>query len=1019
MKKWTDKLIRLLGGVPRDEAIQGNPSGNPQGEVSPNSDHLQHSFRKIEKPPIESATEDMATPRYPPYMEGLPAVAPKIVLKMQNDLAREIIKLCDTESQLPGLAERTLLRYAEAVHLLPASESDHHAQAGGLYRHGLEVAKHALLALNSYTPFARDEYAERRRHLEPRMRFAVLTASLCHDIGKPLTDVNITNAEGNHRWNPLAESIYEWAINNNHDRYFLHWNYGRHKRHEPASIIMMERVAGKEGLSFVNDPGVELLNDLTEAVSGEANPLNIVARVIKEADKTSTERDKKRAGINGFSTGAGIPVDKLYLDTMRQLIRTKKWEVNKPGNRVWVIQGHVFVLWPAGGDDIAGDMRQKGVKGVPYEPLSISRELLDRSVIVPRMLKDQRVSEIWPIIPEPLKGSLSSPLNAIRIANSDLLFDSLPKSVDGEIGEQPGLNSQAVESKLNAGVTSATTKPQDANTQPVQGAPAPEQSQSAAFDTAHASNPILQPEPLKPQIPVDAPPKSGMTYGAASSAPTFVGSEKEAEKNFLEHGLAGVVCVELARDLNNGKINHEWVRSNKGTERYRIEGLKIMLKAPDAFLAYHANETQLRDEMKKAKIFSKNEDGGLDMEVDNQIWWQLEADATTWFIKLTQRFTERQRSIKNLGSEPKGTQPRGKPKPDAGMTYATPRSGANPSSSPPTKNTPPASVSDSSATGLTYSSPPSVSVPQRAPDMPDMNDLASVTSPPGKRTDGGSNKKPVMPLKPQPQSQPKRDQGGVNPRSQSSETGNTVSRREPQSGVGSGNNTSEEPKNQVRTQNREASQPLGTDPEIKDDSRVAIQDDAAPSVVDTDTGVERALGATASIQESNQAVKAGVAVSRTEVMSESAANPECLDTTTTAQQGMTETMQDKPLQSESPPDPVNQEAPSESPESIISANAEDTTPVTAQSVNDEGRTQSTTVKTPPSDPQEILRLFDEAYARLGGESRVQMRLLIKTVRDVDGVTMRRIDAERWAASRDMTVETVNKEMFLQVKENKS
>lgn len=1010
MKKWTDKLIRLLGGVPRDEAIQGNPSGNPQGEVSPNSDHLQHSFRKIEKPPIESATEDMATPRYPPYMEGLPSVAPKIVLNMQNDLAREIIKLCDTESQLPGLAERTLSRYAEAVHLLPASESDHHAQAGGLYRHGLEVAKHALLALNSYTPFARDEYAERRRHLEPRMRFAVLTASLCHDIGKPLTDVNITNAEGNHRWNPLAESIYEWAINNNHDRYFLHWNYGRHKRHEPASIIMMERVAGKEGLSFVNDPGVELLNDLTEAVSGEANPLNIVARVVKEADKTSTERDKKRAGGNGFSTGAGIPVDKLYLDTMRQLIRTKKWEVNKPGNRVWVIQGHVFVLWPAGGDDIAGDMRQKGVKGVPYEPLSISRELLDRSVIVPRMLKDQRVSEIWPITPEPLKGVLNSPLNAIRIANADLLFDSLPKSVDGEIGEQPGLNSQAVESKLNAGVTSATTKPQDANTQPVQGAPAPEQSQPAAFDTAHASNPILQPEPPKPHIPVDAPPKSGMTYGAASSAPTFVGSEKEAEKNFLEHGLAGVVCVELARDLNNGKINHEWVRSNKDTERYRIEGLKIMLKAPDAFLAYHANEAQLRDEMKKAKIFSKNEDGGLDMEVNNQIWWQLEADATTWFIKLTQRFTERQRSIKKTGGDAKEGASRGKPKPDTGMTYTTPKSGAN-SSSPQTKVTSPSS-SERTATGLTYSSPPTVSSPQRAPDM---NDLASVTSPPGKRTEGESNKKPVMPPKPQPQSQPNRDQGGGNPRSQSSETGSAVSRREPESGRGSVNNASGEPKNQLRTQNSESSPPLGTDPEIKDDSRVTIQDDAAPSVVDAgvhvssaDTGVERALGATASI-------KAGVAVNRTEVMGESAANPECLDTTTTGQQGMTETMQDKPPQPESPPDPVNQEVPSERPKPIMSANAEDTTPVTAQPVNDEGRMQSTAVKAPPSDPQEILRLFDEAYARLGGESRVQMRLLIKSVRDVDGVMMRRVDAERWATARDMAVETVKGEMFLVIK----
>ena len=38
-----------------------------------------------------------------------------------------------------------LIKYAEYIHLLPASESHHHRGAGGLFRHSLEVGFHAAL----------------------------------------------------------------------------------------------------------------------------------------------------------------------------------------------------------------------------------------------------------------------------------------------------------------------------------------------------------------------------------------------------------------------------------------------------------------------------------------------------------------------------------------------------------------------------------------------------------------------------------------------------------------------------------------------------------------------------------------------------------------------------------------------------------------------------------------------------------------------------------------------------------
>ncbi len=43
-------------------------------------------------------------------------------------------------AEFEALAMPVLWRYAAFVHLLPASETHHHRGAGGLLRHGLEVA---------------------------------------------------------------------------------------------------------------------------------------------------------------------------------------------------------------------------------------------------------------------------------------------------------------------------------------------------------------------------------------------------------------------------------------------------------------------------------------------------------------------------------------------------------------------------------------------------------------------------------------------------------------------------------------------------------------------------------------------------------------------------------------------------------------------------------------------------------------------------------------------------------------
>ncbi|MDA1379305.1 TraI domain-containing protein [Plesiomonas shigelloides subsp. oncorhynchi] len=53
-------------------------------------------------------------------------------------------------------------------------------------------------------------------------------------MGKPLSDVSITDKDGSITWNPYSESLHDWAHRHKIDRYFIRWRDKRHKRHEQS-----------------------------------------------------------------------------------------------------------------------------------------------------------------------------------------------------------------------------------------------------------------------------------------------------------------------------------------------------------------------------------------------------------------------------------------------------------------------------------------------------------------------------------------------------------------------------------------------------------------------------------------------------------------------------------------------------------------------------------------------------------------------------------------------------------------
>ncbi len=408
-----------------------------------------------ETAPTARSLPDDEIPRYPPFVKGLPASHPDRLIETQQELIGQI-----RES---GLASKDvyeefylgpLRRFASYAHLLPASETHHHRGAGGLFRHAIEVALWSLQS-GDRVLLPGDQTPRRRRELEPRWHSAVFLAALCHDLGKPITDLMVTNQDGGKVWDPFCEDLYAWAIRNQVGRYFLRWRKNRGTSHTSVSLLLVERIVGRTGLGWISQGDPNLVTWMMEAISGHPSQENMIHNLIVRSDQVSVTRDIESMGANFAGYEIGIPVERILLDIMRRLVRDGVWIVNEPGSRLWHMEGHLYLVWPAGGEEIAAIINQEKMPGLPRTPNSI----LD--MLVERKLAEFKVGQpdgnrYWLIAPAILAEKIPNiQLKAIRLNNPGALLDSLPASVAGRL---VGSDDPPTKSLSNPSVV-APTKP--------------------------------------------------------------------------------------------------------------------------------------------------------------------------------------------------------------------------------------------------------------------------------------------------------------------------------------------------------------------------------------------------------------------------------------------------------------------------------------------------------------------------------------------------------------------------------
>ncbi|ENM5747840.1 TraI domain-containing protein [Vibrio mimicus] len=385
---------------------------------------FKNLFFKTKALPELPSQLDADTPRYPPFLKGLPAVSPEDLQSTQDELIAKLRQVLGFNQRgFQRLIQPCIDLLAAYVHLLPASEHHHHRGAGGLFRHSLEVAFWAAQAAEGIIFVASGTPVE-KKELEPRWRVAVALGGLFHDIGKPVSDLSITDEDGRYQWNPFLETLSQWASNNRIERYFIRWRDGRCKRHEQFSILVLNRVITPELLAWLTQPGPEILQAMLEAI-GNTDPKHVLSKLVIEADQTSVQRDLKAQCISIDDNALGVPVERYLLDAMRRLLASSQWLVNQRDAKVWLRKSNqstnLYLVWNSAAKDIIELLAKDKIPGIPRDPETLADILIERG-LASKSASNERYESLAPEVL--IKEDKPIWLSMIHLTEAELLFSS-------------------------------------------------------------------------------------------------------------------------------------------------------------------------------------------------------------------------------------------------------------------------------------------------------------------------------------------------------------------------------------------------------------------------------------------------------------------------------------------------------------------------------------------------------------------------------------------------------------------
>lgn len=336
-------LSRFTSWLPRQVGTSSSsPPSVPPVEGSTHAISSSESTNVRSEPAVSISGREQGWLRVLPAEELIGLIqAQKAVRQMwqQSRVAERVFQ----RDFLPAIH-----RYAEYVQLMPASEAHHHAHAGGLLAHTLEMVLAAMTWRNGHF-LPTNAPAEQIDAERDQWTYVVFYAALLHDIAKPMTDLRILWRGGTMseplRWKPIAGSLSEVGDGRMDLEYRVEFepkaarDYQAHSR---LALTLLGQIAPSSALTFLSRTP-HAFDALTQYLSG--NKVGLLADIVKRADQASTSHALLKGSKARFATANAVPLVDLLMQALKSMLQSgTELPLNRSGAAGWVYEGSVWFV---------------------------------------------------------------------------------------------------------------------------------------------------------------------------------------------------------------------------------------------------------------------------------------------------------------------------------------------------------------------------------------------------------------------------------------------------------------------------------------------------------------------------------------------------------------------------------------------------------------------------------------------------------------------------------------------------
>lgn len=412
---------------------------------------------------------------YPTVDPGIDAASVAEMLAAEDKLLARFKYCYGSASFEPDILE-PIRAYARYVNLLPATADNFFCGAGGLFRLGLEVAFHALQGTDGHIVSGRSTISV-RKELEPRWRQATFLAGLCSELHRTLSQITVTDAQGN-EWPAYLMPLSTWLEQRKARRFYVRWISNAPESRGPG-LFALPHIVPASTMQHLASGNHTVVPQMLACISGIPllHEQSILIELVRRAAALVIDRDLVASAHRYGKPILGAHIERYLLDAMRHLVATNAaWSPNSERSRVWLGADGLFIVWPNAATEIRKVLEEDQLRGIPKSPETIAEILTAAGVF----LAPPGQQDSWLIQPP----GASSPIEAVRLSSAEILLA-------GQLRATPPLP-QALAVRADA-------KPQSSTRQ----APAPTARPSPA-QTARDHDELLQ-----ASLELAPPPRSG------------------------------------------------------------------------------------------------------------------------------------------------------------------------------------------------------------------------------------------------------------------------------------------------------------------------------------------------------------------------------------------------------------------------------------------------------------------------------------------------------------------------------